>query len=411
MKSIQLFWLAAIALPLGAQPLASLIDEALRSNREIIAAQKRYEAARQRPAQAASLPDPTVSLGYTSNGGPWPVAGIGRAATSNGGIMVSQEVPFPGKRELRGQVAEKEAGAEFQAYLAVRLSVVSRLKQDYHQLHHATVSIEFVKRYQELLENIMKTAEARYSVGRASQQDVFKAQTQFAVFETQLVRFEQERAAKVIQINALRNRPGDTPVEASDEMPPGLLAVTLDELLAGARSHSPELAREQKLVERGDAAANLSRKDYYPDYTLSGGYFNQGSMPPMWQFRVDFKLPAYFWNRQRAAVNEQAFTATEARRNYESTEVSLEARIREQYTVAQTARRLVELYEKSVIPGAQLALESSLAGYETGTLDFLAVFSNFMNVVDYELMDHEAIMQFHVAKAQLEELSGVEVDE
>ena len=60
-------------------------------------------------------------------------------------------MPFPGKRQLRGEIAAKEADAEFQQYLAVRLSVVSRLKQAYHELHHANVSIEFVKRYQGLL--------------------------------------------------------------------------------------------------------------------------------------------------------------------------------------------------------------------------------------------------------------------
>jgi hypothetical protein len=34
-----------------------------------------------------------------------------------------------------------------------------------------------------------------------------------------------------------------------------------------------------------------------------------------------------------------------------------------------------------------------------------------MNVVDYQLMDHEAIMQFQVALARLEELAGIEVRE
>jgi len=32
--------------------------------------------------------------------------------------------------------------------------------------------------------------------------------------------------------------------------------------------------------------------------------------------------------------------------------------------------------------------------YETGKVDFVSVFSGFMNVVDFERMDHEAIMQF-----------------
>src|SRR5215475_3841705 len=102
-----------------AQSLNVLVAEALRENREILAAQKRYEAARQRPGQERSLPDPMVSLGYASNGWPYPGAGLGSDVTSNIGMMVSQEIPFPGKRQLRGEIAAKEAGAEFEQYLAV----------------------------------------------------------------------------------------------------------------------------------------------------------------------------------------------------------------------------------------------------------------------------------------------------
>jgi outer membrane protein TolC len=397
---------AAAALPASAQPLDSLVDEALRNNREILAAQKKYEAARQRPTQTAALPDPSLSLGYASNGGPWPGAGIGRDVTSNAGLTFSQEVPFPGKRKLRGEIAQKEADAEFDAYLALRLNVVSRLKQAYHELHHANASIEYVKRYQDLLRNILSITEARYAVGGVPQQDIFKAQTQFSIFEARSLQYEQEHAAKEIEINALLNRPPGRHIEVPDEMAPGELPASLDDMLAHARKLSPMLGQEQKMIERGELATNLARKDYYPDYTLAGGYFNQGSMPPMWQFRVDFKIPAWFWGKQRAGVNEQFLAASEARHNYEAAGVSIDARIRADYTVAQTARRLIDLYQKSVIPEAQLALESSLASYETGSIDFLAVFSNFMNVVDYELMYHEQVMQFHVALARLDEMTG-----
>lgn len=397
-------------LPLAAraQTLPPLMEEALRSNREILAAQKKYEAARQRPSQASSLPDPTVSFGYTANGAPYPVAGIGRDVTSNAGVTISQEMPFPGKQKLRGEIAAREADAEFQQYLAVRLSVVARLKQAYHELHHAAVGIAYVKRYQDVLRDILRVSEARYAAGRAAQQDIFKAQTQFSIFETQLARYEEERTNKEIEINALLNRPQGIHIEVPEDMTAGEMPATLDQMLARARTNAPLLMREQKMAERNQLAANLARKDYYPDYTLSGGYFNQGGMPPMWQFRLDFKLPAYFWRKQRAGVNEQEFSLSEARRNYEAAEVSIESRIREAYTAAETASKLAGLYEKSVIPGAKLALESSLAGYQTGSLDFLAVFANFMNVVDYELMYHEEVMRYHVALARLEELTGGE---
>lgn len=135
------YWFCILSLPAlaVAQPLSALVEEALHNNREILAAQKKYEAARQRPSQASSLPEPTVSIGYTSNGAPYPGAGLGRDVTSNAGVLISQEMPFPGKQKLRGEIAAKQADVEFQDYLTIRLSVVSRLKQAYHELHHAIV--------------------------------------------------------------------------------------------------------------------------------------------------------------------------------------------------------------------------------------------------------------------------------
>lgn len=398
--------LFVLALPAfaAAQPLESLVQEALQRNQEILTAQKRYESLRQRPAQESALPDPTVSLGYVSNGPPWPGAGIGSNPTSNIGLMVSQEMPFPGKRSLRGQIAGKEAEAAFQDYLAIRLSVVSRVSQAYHELHHATVSIASVERDEDLLRDILRITDSRYAVGRAAQQDIFKAQTQLAVFETQLERFRQERLSKQIEINSLLNRPQDTAVQVPDEMTPLPIPATLDRMLAAARARAPLLLRDTRQIQRGELATNLARKDALPDYTLSGGYFNQGTMPPMWQVRADVKLP--FWHKQPAEVAEQVAATAEARHSYAADQIALEARIREEYSIAETAEKLINLYETAVVPGARLALESSTASYETGKLDFLAVFSNFMNVVDYELMYHEQIMQLHVALARLEELTG-----
>jgi len=393
----------------GAQPVSKLVEEALRNNREILAAQKKYEAMRQRPAQESALPDPVLSLGYVANGPPLPGAGLGTTQTSNIGVMVSQEMPAPGKRALRGEIAGKEAEAAFDEYLAARLSVTARVKQAYHEMHHALAAIGFIHRYQEQMGNILEVTQARYAVGRAAQQDVFKAQTQAAVFETQLVRYEQERVSKEIEINALLNRPASVHVDIPEDMVLGKMPQPVDELIAMAREHSPMLARDRAAAQQSELATNLARHDYFPDYTLAGGYFNQGGMPPMWQVRVDFKIPAYFWRKQRAEVAQQVFATSQARHTFGATAIAIEARVRELYTVVETAYKLANLYEKSVTPEARLALESSLASYETGKVDFVSLFTNFMSAVDYELMYHEQVMDFHVALAQLEEATGVEL--
>ena len=396
--------------PLAAQErleLAPLVGEALRNNREILAAQKRYEAARQRPDQENALPDPMLSLGYASNGSPRPFARLGVEPTANAGFMVSQEFPFPGKRKLRGDMAVKEAEAEREQLRSVIRNVTSRVRQAYHRLHHSYAATEILERNRDLLRKFIRIAEARYSVGRAAQQDILKAQTQLSILETRLVRMQQDRRAAEAELNSLLNRPPDSPLARPVDLPPGSLKATLEELYARARQESPMLGLEQKKIERTELAVNLARKDYYPDYTLSAGYFNMGRMPDMYQFRVDFKLPGYFWRKQRPAVTEQALRLDEARRNYEAANQSLNFRIQDDYLMAQASSRLMEMYAKTVVPQAALTLESSLPAYETGSVDFLTLLMNFMTVVEYELNYHEEMLNFHLALARLEEMTGV----
>jgi len=390
------------------QPLKldELLAEALRGNPEILAAQKRYEAARQRPTQESTLPEPMFSLGYQSTGSPRPFAGLGKDPLANAGFMVSQEFPFPGKLGLRGGMATKEAEAEFQQYQAVQLNVVSRLKQAYYRLYYAYAASDALSRNRDLLKKLLRVTEVRYTVGKAAQQDVFKAQTQVGILETRLVKLELERNSAEAEINSLLNRAAGTPVPRPEDLKPKDFALNLNELYNSARTESPMLRREQKMIERTELALNLARKDYYPDYTLTAGYFNQGSMPPMYMARVDFKLPVYFWRKQRAGVAEQASNAVQARRTYEATDQSLRFRIKGDYLMAQASWKLMELYGNTVVPQASLALESSLSTYETGTVDFLSVLTNFTTVLDYEVNYWEEFANYYQALCRLEEMTA-----
>ena len=386
--------------------LKDLIGEALVRNPEILAAQKRYEASRQKPTQESTLPEPMFSLGYNSSGSPRPFAGIGQEPTANAGFMISQEFPWPGKLKLRGEMAGKEADADFQQYLAVQLSVAARLKQAYYRLSNAYATSGVLTRNRDLLTKLLRVTEARYTVGKAAQADVFKAQTQLSILETRLVKVEQEKRSREAEITALLNRAPGTPVGRPAELKPGAPLPPLDDLYAAARRDSPMLVRDQKMIERTELAGNMARKEYYPDYALTAGYFNMGSMPPMYMFRADFKLPVYFWRKQRAGVAEQAFNAAQARRNYEATGQNLQFRIKDDYLMAATSARLMELYSRTVVPQASLALESSLAGYETGATDFLSVLSNFGMILEYEMNYYDELLNYHLALSRLEEMTA-----
>jgi outer membrane protein TolC len=391
----------------SALDLKDLTTEALRNNREVLVAQKRYEAARQRPRQAGALPDPMFSGGYASNGNPLPGAGLGSNPTSNIGFSVTQSIPYPGKRGLRENVASKEADAFFEQYQLTQLNVVARLKQAFFRLQHSYAAHEVLDRNREVLRELLHVTEARYSVGKAAQQDIFKMQTQLSMIEAKVLQLEQEHESAEAEILSLLDREPGSALPRPGEPHVAGLSITLAELYSHAMNDAPMLRREQKMIERADLAVNLAHKEYHPDYAITGGYYNQGSMAPMYTFRVDINVPLWVSRKQRPALTEQVDNLSAARHNFEATGQTIHAQIRQDYTLARTSLDLMKLYRDTMLPQAKLAIESSLASYQTGAVDFLSVLTNYMAVVDFEMNYHEEMQKYHLALTRLEEMTGL----
>lgn len=388
--------------------LHDAVAEALTANPEIAAAHLRYSAALQRPVQERSLPDPMLSTGYSSAGRPWPVAGLGTEPGSRVGLMVTQPLPYPGKRQLRGVIADREAEAMAQDIEAVRLDVTSRVKQAYYRLAAAHAITEALTRNRDLLNTLLAVSASRYSVGNAAQQDVIKAQTQLSILELQLERTGQERWTREGELKALLGRPYSDPIGQPEALDATPFTLSLDAIIASATAHAPMLRRDQLMIDRATTAIEAARREYKPDFALSGGYYYQGTMPDMYEVRVDVQLPLQRAKRA-AAVSEQRTQASAAERTYEADRLSLVARVTEEYQTTATAARLARLYRDTVLPQARLALESSLASYQTGGVDFLSVLTNFSTVLEYEMTYYDELASYHVAVSRLEAMAAVPV--
>jgi outer membrane protein TolC len=385
--------------------LADLVAEALARSPEIAAAERRYDAARQRPAQERSLPDPMVSAGYNANGRPWPGAGLGTEPTSNIGFMVSQELPYPGKRGLKGSIAARDADADQQDVEAARLSVTARVKQAYYRLAYTYAAGDVLARNRDLLDTLLKVSESRYAVGRAAQQDVIKAQTQLSILELKIERIRQERAAREGELNALLARPAGTSLGRPDDLQLTAFDASLDALIAAANAHAPMLRRDRIMIDRSQLAVDAARRDYKPDFGVTGGYYYMGSMPAMYEFRFDVTIPLQR-ARRAAAVAEQLSTVEQAKSAFDSTRLGLQGRVNEDFQAAATSVRLARLYQDTVLPQARLAFESSMASYQTGGVDFLSVLTNFGTVLEYEMTYFDELVSYHGAVSRLEEMTG-----
>jgi outer membrane protein TolC len=85
--------------------LNDAIEEALQRNPTLVALRREFEAARQRPAQSRFLSPPTFSAQIWQ----WPINTLNPLNTNMFMLMVEQEIPGRGKRDLRTAVAQKDA--------------------------------------------------------------------------------------------------------------------------------------------------------------------------------------------------------------------------------------------------------------------------------------------------------------
>ncbi len=386
--------------------LDALLAEMLARNPELRAARKRWEAMQKRPGQEGALPDPTVRLGWASAGTPLPGGGIGTEPIANIGIEIAQIFPFPGKRSLKAGMAWREAEAESFMFDNTELTLVSRLKAAYHDLQFVYDATEVLARNRSLLEQLAQVAQSRYSVGQGNQQDLIKSQVEISVLQTRQVELDRRRQSLESEINALLSRePG---AELARPEPVGQVPVLLpvEKLQSIAMQNAPTLRAQRSTIDSRQLGLEVARRDYYPDLEVMGGYFNQGSMKDMWEFRFELNIPIYFARKQRLGVEEAGARLAEAQSAFRSQEQMLTFRIKDQYLAAETSRRLMDLYSKLIAPQARLALESSLSSYETGSVDFLSVLSNLTTILENEMNYYESRTQFLRAVVGLEELVG-----
>lgn len=386
--------------------LQEAVDAAVSAHPDIAVGRLRHAAADRRAPQEHSLPDPMISTGYSSVGRPYPGAGLGEDPNAGLGVMVTQAIPYPGKRDARALVMQREADAQREELEVTRLALVARVKQAYYRLAAAYQLDEVLVNNHDLLSTLVRVSEGRYAVGQAAQQDVIRAQTQVSLLALQRQRVARERHTREGELNALMNRPPDAPVGRPVDLGPVTLTHTLTALVDLAASRSPMIRREQLMASRSAAAVDLARRDARPDFALSAGYTYMGSMPDMFEVRFDVVVPLQK-ARRRAAIAEREQTLDADRRSVESTRLSLQGRLQEDYQIAVSARQLAVLYREAVLPQARLALESSINSYQTGAVDFLSVLTNFGSVLEYEMSYLEQLADLHVAVSRLEEMAAV----
>ncbi len=393
--------------------LQALLAEAERNNPEIQAARREFDAARSRISPAGALDDPMLEAGLINV--PTDSWRLNREDMTMKMLGLAQRLPFPGKRALRREVAERDAETSGHGYRETVNRVVREVMMAYFDLALALESVRLLKDTTLVLEQFSRIVESRYSVGQGSQSEVLKAQTQLAKMREELLRMERERPVMEAELAKLLGRSGAPQFAAPLPGTPNL-RLDLDALRKTALRQRPQLLALASAVEKNNASIELMRSEYNPDFDVRLQYGQRENMldgtkrPDMVSLMVAINLP--IWGKQKIdpRVAEARSMRDQAQSMYQAQQNEVFAKLRQQVAIAEQSRKSAELYESAILPQARLAVESTLAAYRVNRVDFLTLLDSQMSLFTFGIGRAAAVVNLNKALAEIALLTGAPQD-
>lgn len=415
----------------GSASLDTLVATAVAANPAVRAARLRVDAARARVGPAGLRPDPLLTVGLRD----FPLSRPGfydNFTMKMAGI--SQTIPYPGKLGLERRAALRSVDANEAVVRATTLDIVRDVRTAYFEVAFLDRALDVVTRNRDVLVDLIKVTEARYSAGQAGQQDVLRARVEAGRLAEQAVTLTEQRRAAVANLNAALDRPSESPLldahvparisraavadsangvrflsaalgarVANSPLPP------LAELQAIALRASPLLLEQDAEIAAQTARVERARKEHLPDFDVALDYGQRNGFRDLVTATVSIPL-----RLQRGAKQDQLVVA--ARADLAALEADQAARrsaIRADVArlVAELERQRAQLalYKTAIIPQGRAALTSALASYQVARVEFVTLLENQATLFNYETEYFRVLTDFAKTLAQLDRVAGKEI--
>src|SRR5690606_1228982 len=117
-----------------------------------------------------------------------------------------QNVPFPMKLAVRGEIAEQAVRIGLESLRSTKLEVVRDVKRAYFAYYLMAVSLDVTRASLDLLERARNSAQARFESGLAPQEDVLRAEVELRRLANDVLTLEAEVTTAKSLLNVLMNR-------------------------------------------------------------------------------------------------------------------------------------------------------------------------------------------------------------
>ncbi|MCE9637939.1 MAG: TolC family protein [Planctomycetes bacterium] len=353
----------------GPQRLDALIRVLLAQNPSVAAARARLEAAAERKPQVTALPDPEVEAKWFVRNAMAPRdAGFTRWE-----LMVSQSFPMPQMLALRGDAADAATRMAAFRYEATVRDAIAAL-EDVHAERRYLAGAEAVQtKLEAVYRRYADVARAGMDSGAARLPESFRAEALAAQSSYDLRLLREMRGVEDAKLRALLGVPGSAPVGPPADAPAvRVLDTSNDQLVARAMEWNQDLRGAGVEVEMAAIDSRMARwnrapmfmvgvgKMFNDDYdmetgkTTDGATLSFGMTLPIWQHALSAG------EREADAKARAAVADEQQMRTMVAADVAMTA------FQARATQRLADLYSKTLVPQAELAMSAADARVRKG---------------------------------------------
>lgn len=390
--------------------LSEYLIQAASQNPELESAFYRWKAATERIPQEKTLPDPDFTFEYflRSSAG---------ARPDKYGLM--QKFPWFGVLDLKGEIAGQEANAAKAEYDALRLRVFFEVKEAFYEYAYLSNAIQVSSQEIELLRFLESVVSARYSAGATSYDDVIRTQVQLGKQEDTLRSFEDMRKPLMARLASILNLAEGTHLPMPPVVPVMVMSLSDKEILAQFPDSSPEIKKYEHLKALEKAGVDLSKKQYYPEFSLGLEYENamgdaglegmpgSNTTEPL-RAVVSINIP-FWWERRKAGVREAEAKRFSAELEHRAARQKVTSEIHMALFKYRDAMRKIDLYLNTLVPKAEEALEVTLEAFQTGVRSSMDLIDAQQTLLEFELASIRSLADQALAFARLEMLLGKEI--
>ena len=388
--------------------LPTLIRLAVERNPKLKAARANWQATIERYPQVTALPDPMLMYSYFAR------SVETRVGPQRHRLGFSQSFPYPGTLDALGRVTLKEIETQRVKYEQVVRDLIVDLKLAYHELAYLQRARQITEQNQKLLDHILKIANTRYASGEATLNDVLKAQSQLVQLSYDLILVRELEEVEKGNINALLSVPSTIPLGPPTPIAYTVLDIPVADLERQALARRQELQIADLMIQKATEAIKLAELKTKPMFKLELMTVETGDalMPhtldsgknPI-SMGVGISIP-WSSSKNRSQIRESELNRSAAVENKRLKEDLMRVDLKRLYFRLENARRLVDLYENSLIPQAEQAMEVAETWHQEGTKSIAGLLETQSVWLNFNLARLRAITDYQQNLARLERLVG-----